>query len=132
MTFNGTWKVEYSNNYEKFLEKMGFNLIKKKLGAHDNLKITLQQTGDKFHVKESSTFRNLELDFTLGVLFEYSLPNDVKVFGCWNLEDGVLKGSFTREDNGKILRTTRKVSGDELVQSLSYEGVEAERIFKKI
>lgn len=28
----------------------------------------------------------------------------------------MLKGTFTRKDNGKVLITTRKVIGDELVQ----------------
>lgn len=55
------------------------NVVKRKLAAHDNLKITLQQTGDKFHVKESSAFRTLELDFTLGVTFDYSLADGTEV-----------------------------------------------------
>lgn len=54
-------------------------MVKRKLAAHDNLKITLEQTGDKFHVKESSNFRTLELDFTLGVTFEYSLADGTEV-----------------------------------------------------
>lgn len=57
----------------------GVNLVKRKLAAHDNLKITLEQNGDKFHVKESSTFRTLELDFTLGVTFEYSLADGTEL-----------------------------------------------------
>lgn len=43
----------------------------------------------------------------------------------------MLKGTFTRKDNGKVLITTRKIIGDELVQSYTYEGVEAKRIFKR-
>lgn len=53
----------------------GINMVKRKLAAHDNLKITLTQNGDKFHVKEVSNFRTLEIDFTLGVTFEYSLAD---------------------------------------------------------
>lgn len=54
-------------------------MVKRKLAAHDNLKITLEQTGDKFHVKESSAFRTLEIDFTLGVTFEYSLADGTEL-----------------------------------------------------
>lgn len=57
----------------------GINMVKRKLAAHDNLKITIQQNGDKFHVKESSTFRTLEIDFTLGVTFEYSLADGTEL-----------------------------------------------------
>lgn len=36
--------------------------------------------------------------------------------GAWNLEGDMLKGIFTRKDNGKQLATTRIVQGDELIQ----------------
>ncbi|XP_016351412.1 fatty acid-binding protein, intestinal [Sinocyclocheilus anshuiensis] len=131
MTFNRTWKVDRNENYEKFMEEMGINMVKRKLASHDNLKITLEQTGDKFHVKEVSTFRTLEIDFTLGVPFDYSLADGTELTGSWVMEGDTLKGTFTRKDNGKVLITTRKIIGDELVQSYSYEGVEAKRIFKR-
>ncbi|XP_076003855.1 fatty acid-binding protein, intestinal [Genypterus blacodes] len=131
MTFNGTWKVDRSENYEKFMEQMGVNMVKRKLAAHDNLKIILEQSGDKFHVKEGSNFRTLEMDFTLGVTFEYSLADGTELSGSWNLEGDVLKGLFNRKDNGKLLTTSRTVEGDELTQNYNYEGVDAKRIFKR-
>ncbi|XP_061535831.1 fatty acid-binding protein, intestinal [Phycodurus eques] len=131
MTFNGTWKVDRNDNYDKFMEQMGINLVKRKLASHDNLKITIEQNGDKFHVKESSNFRTLEIDFTLGVNFDYSLADGTEVSGSWALEGDTMKGTFTRKDNGKQLITTRVVQGDELIQSYSYDGVDAKRIFKR-
>ncbi|XP_060772000.1 fatty acid-binding protein, intestinal [Neoarius graeffei] len=131
MTFNGAWKVDRNENYEKFMEQMGINLVKRKLAVNDNLKITLEQTGDKFHVKEVSTFRTLELNFTLGVTFEYALADGTELSGSWVMEGDVLKGSFVRKDNGKTLTTVRQIVGGELVQSYNYEGVDAKRIFKK-
>ncbi|XP_033985209.1 fatty acid-binding protein, intestinal [Trematomus bernacchii] len=131
MTFNGNWKIERNEDYEKFMEKMGINMVKRKLASHDNLKITIEQTGDKFHVKETSAFRTLEIDFTLGVTFEYSLADGTELSGSWAMEGDMLKGVFNRKDNGKPLTTTRIVQGDELIQSYNYEGVDAKRIFKK-
>lgn len=62
-------------------------MVKRKLAAHDNLKITLKQDGNTFHVKEVSNFRTLEMDFTLGVTFEYSLADgtelSVSKSGIW-------------------------------------------------
>lgn len=131
MTFNGTWKVDRSENYDKFMEQMGINLVKRKLAEHDNLKITIEQNGDKFHVKESSNFRTKEVDFTLGVQFEYDLADGTEVAGAWEMEGDQMKGKFNRKDNGKALTTIRTLVGGELVQSYCYEGVEAKRIFKK-
>ncbi|XP_054460566.1 fatty acid-binding protein, intestinal [Anoplopoma fimbria] len=131
MTFDGNWKIDSNDNYEKFMEQMGINMVKRKLAAHDNLKITIERTGDKFKIKENSKFRTLELDFTLGVTFDYSLADGTEVSGSWTIEGDMMKGLFTRKDNGKILTTTRIVQGDELIQTYNYEGVDAKRIFKK-
>ncbi|XP_069001462.1 fatty acid-binding protein, intestinal-like [Embiotoca jacksoni] len=131
MTFNGTWKVDRNDNYDKFMEKMEINVVKRKLAEHDHLKVTFEQTGDKFLIKESSTFRTTDINFTLGVQFDYSLADGTEVSGSWEMEGDVLKGKFNRKDNGKVLTTTRAVVGGELVQSYNYEGVDAKRIFKK-
>ncbi|XP_047450109.1 fatty acid-binding protein, intestinal-like [Mugil cephalus] len=131
MALNGTWKVDRNENYDKFMEQMGINVMKRKLGEHDNLKLVIEQTGDKFHIKESSTFRTKDIDFTLGVEFEYTMADGTELKGTWVMEGDALKGKFTRKDNGKILTTTRALVGGELVQSYNYEGVDAKRIFKK-
>ncbi|KAM6400737.1 fatty acid-binding protein, intestinal isoform 2-T2 [Pluvialis apricaria] len=106
-------------------------MMKRKLGAHDNLKITIQQDGNKFTVKESSNFRTLDIEFTLGVNFEYSLADGTEVTGSWKMEGDKLVGAFTRKDNGKVLTAHREIIGDELVQTYVYEGVEAKRFFKR-
>ncbi|NXL03125.1 FABPI protein, partial [Mesembrinibis cayennensis] len=131
MAFNGAWKIDRNENYEKFMEAMGINVMKRKLGAHDNLKITIQQDGDKFTVKESSNFRTIDIEFTLGVNFEYSLADGTELTGSWSMEGNKLVGKFTRKDNGKLLTAYREIVGDELVQTYVYEGVEAKRIFKR-
>ncbi|NXF79277.1 FABPI protein, partial [Sclerurus mexicanus] len=131
MAFNGTWKIDRNENYEKFMEAMGVNMMKRKLGAHDNLKITIQQDGNKFTVKEASNFRTIEIEFTLGATFEYSLADGTELTGSWNLEENKLVGTFTRKDNGKVLKAYREIVGDELVQTYVYEGVESKRIFKR-
>ncbi|XP_029310203.1 fatty acid-binding protein, intestinal-like [Cottoperca gobio] len=131
MAFNGTWKVDRNDNYDKFMEQMGINIMKRKLAEHDNLKITIEQSGDTFHIKESSTFRLKDIDFSLGMPFDYSLADGTEVTGTWEMEGDTLKGRFTRKDNSKVLSTSRAVVGGELVQSYNYEGVDATRIFKK-
>ncbi|KAM5308975.1 fatty acid-binding protein, intestinal [Glossophaga mutica] len=131
MAFDGTWKVDRSENYDKFMEKMGINMVKRKLAAHDNLKLMITQEGNKFTVKESSTFRNAEIVFDLGVAFNYSLADGTELSGTWSLEGGKLVGKFQRVDNGNELSAVREVAGGELVQTYVYEGVEAKRVFKK-
>ncbi|XP_039614010.1 fatty acid-binding protein, intestinal [Polypterus senegalus] len=131
MAFNGTWKVDRNENYDKFMEQLGVNVMKRKLGAHDNLKITIDQDGDKFTIKESSNFRTKDIEFTLGVAFDYTMADGTELHGTWTLEGNKLVGKFNRKDNGKELLTTREIVADEMVQSYHYDGVDAKRIFKK-
>ncbi|CAK7316399.1 fatty acid-binding protein, intestinal [Vulpes vulpes] len=131
MAFDGTWKIDRNENYDKFMEKMGINVVKRKLASHDNLKLTITQEGNKFTVKESSTFRTIEIVFELGVTFNYSLADGTELTGTWNLEGNKLVGKFKRVDNGNELNALREIIGGELVQTYTYEGVEAKRIFKK-
>ncbi|XP_032254905.1 fatty acid-binding protein, intestinal [Halichoerus grypus] len=131
MAFDGTWKIDRNANYDKFMEKMGVNMVKRKLAAHDNLKLTITQEGNKFTVKESSTFRTIEIVFELGVTFNYSLADGTELSGTWNLEGNKLVGKFKRIDNGNELNAIREIIDGELVQTYTYEGVEAQRIFKK-
>ncbi|XP_061440336.1 fatty acid-binding protein, intestinal [Rhineura floridana] len=131
MAFDGTWKVDKSENYEKFMEVLGINLVKRKLGAHDNLKLTIQEDGNKFTIKESSNFRTIEIAFTLGENFDYSMADGTELHGNWDLKGNQLVGTFSRKDNGKELKAFREITGDELVQTYIYEGVTAKRFFKK-
>lgn len=62
-----------------YISSTGINMVKRKLASHDNLKITLEQTGDKFHVKEVSTFRTVDIEFTLGVTFNYSMADGTEL-----------------------------------------------------
>ncbi|KAK7809955.1 hypothetical protein U0070_024875 [Myodes glareolus] len=92
-------------------------MVKRKLAAHDGLKLIITQEGNKFTVKESSNFRNLEIVFELGVNFTYTLADGTELSGTWSLEgNNKLIGKFTRVDNGKELIAVREVSGDELIQ----------------
>lgn len=113
------------------MEKMGINMIKRKLAAHDNLKLIITQEGNKFTVKESSALRSTEIVFELGVMFTYSLADGTELSGTWRLEGNRLIGNFKRVDNGNELNAVREIIGGELVQTYVYEGVEAKRIFKK-
>ncbi|XP_037365415.1 fatty acid-binding protein, intestinal [Talpa occidentalis] len=131
MALIGSWKVNRNENYDKFMEKMGINMVKRKLASHDNLKLTISQNGNQFTVKESSTFRNIEVVFELGVTFNYSLADGTELCGTWTMEGEKLIGKFKRVDNGNELNAVREVVNDEMVQTYVYEGVEAKRIFKR-
>ncbi|KAM6220661.1 fatty acid-binding protein, intestinal [Rhynchocyon petersi] len=131
MAFDGTWKVDRNENYDKFMEKLGINVVKRKLAAHDNLKLIIKQEGNTVTIKESSNFRSIDITFELGVNFNYNMADGTELSGTWSIEGNQMVGKFKRVDNGKELNTVREIINGELVQTYTYEGVEAKRIFKK-
>ncbi|XP_043917586.1 fatty acid-binding protein, intestinal isoform X2 [Protopterus annectens] len=116
MTFNGTWVADKDENYKKFLDKMEVPFLKKEAAQFDNLKLTIRQDGEKVIVLEDSRFRTVEVNFTMGIPFDYTLADGTEVAGTWNQEGDTLIGKFTRKDNGKVLETTRKIINGQLVQ----------------
>ncbi|XP_043916341.1 fatty acid-binding protein, intestinal-like [Protopterus annectens] len=116
MAFDGTWKVYKNEDYDKFMEQMGVHFVKRKLGANDNLHITIKQDGNNFKVVEKSTFRTKEIEFTLGVVFDYDTADGTELNGDWKMDGNTLVATFTRKDNGKILITRREIVDGEMVQ----------------
>ncbi|XP_030048708.1 fatty acid-binding protein, intestinal isoform X6 [Microcaecilia unicolor] len=69
MAFDGTWKLDRTENYDKFMEVMG---VDGKLAAQDNL-MTIKQNGKQFSVHESSVFNASDMVFRLEEIHEYSM-----------------------------------------------------------
>ncbi|KAJ8262294.1 hypothetical protein GJAV_G00164810 [Gymnothorax javanicus] len=132
MTFSGTWKSDRGENLEQFLDKLGANPLIRKLAGMDNMEFTIEQAGDKFKVKQSSSILTKENEFTLGVPFDFTLPNGSGIAGTWVMEGDLMIGNFTKKEDGKVLIITRKIVEGELVQSLNCDGMEAKTFFKKI
>uniref|UniRef100_A0A3B3RUV5 Cytosolic fatty-acid binding proteins domain-containing protein n=1 Tax=Paramormyrops kingsleyae TaxID=1676925 RepID=A0A3B3RUV5_9TELE len=116
MTFNGTWKLEHSENFDKLMTQM----------------VTVQQTNDNFYIKESS--QKKDHSFTLGVPFDHELAGGTVIKGTWVLDGNILNGTFTGKGDGKPYLAKKEVTGNKLVQvsTFSYDGVTAKRIFKKV
>ncbi|CDQ95218.1 unnamed protein product [Oncorhynchus mykiss] len=125
MAFNGTWKVEHNENYDKFMEQMGESVCVSCLASH---LFELTYALDKYLI---SRYCLTHASITMGDCYRCMGDSPLTLSGTWEMDGDVLKGKFTRKDNSKVLTTTRAVVGGELVQSYNYDGVDAKRIFKK-
>ena len=82
MTIEGQYKLENSENFDKFLDKLGVGFLVKT--AAKNTKPTLEVVvdGDKYIFRSLSTFKNTEIAFKLGEEFEESRADGKKVKVC--------------------------------------------------
>ncbi|XP_030048573.1 fatty acid-binding protein, intestinal-like [Microcaecilia unicolor] len=127
MAFDGTWTLAHNENYLKLLESMGLDAEKRQLAAYDHMKLKIKQNGKQISVHESSDYSAVDIVF--GQKFKHSLYDEIELVGEWKLKGDIIEGNFTRKDNKKVLKTQLEIVGGELVQTLSYEGVKAKRIF---
>ncbi|XP_034851702.1 retinol-binding protein 2 isoform X1 [Mirounga leonina] len=67
---NGTWEMESNDNFEGYMKALDIDFATRKIAIHLTQTKIINQDGDNFKTKTNSTFRNYELDFTVGVEFE--------------------------------------------------------------
>ncbi|KAG8511442.1 Retinol-binding protein 2 [Galemys pyrenaicus] len=67
---NGTWEMERNDNFEGYMKALDIDIATRKIAVHLSQTKIIEQDGDNFKTKTNSTFRNYELNFTVGVEFE--------------------------------------------------------------
>uniref|UniRef100_A0A672NA00 Retinol binding protein 2a, cellular n=1 Tax=Sinocyclocheilus grahami TaxID=75366 RepID=A0A672NA00_SINGR len=68
--FNGTWEMVSNDNFEDVMKALDIDFATRKIAVHLKQTKVIVQNGDKFETKTLSTFRNYEVDFTIGEEFE--------------------------------------------------------------
>ncbi|MGH0174991.1 UNVERIFIED_CONTAM: hypothetical protein FKN15_069757 [Acipenser sinensis] len=68
--YNGTWEMESNENFEGCMKALGIDFATRKIAQHLSQTKVLSQNGNKFETKTLSTFRNYELNYTVGEEFE--------------------------------------------------------------
>ncbi|KAM5293028.1 retinol-binding protein 2 [Ctenodactylus gundi] len=67
---NGTWEMEANDNFEGYMKALDIDFATRKIAIHLHQTKIIDQNGDDFKTKTQSTFRNYDVDFTVGVEFD--------------------------------------------------------------
>ncbi|EDL77464.1 retinol binding protein 2, cellular, isoform CRA_b [Rattus norvegicus] len=67
---NGTWEMESNENFEGYMKALDIDFATRKIAVRLTQTKIIVQDGDNFKTKTNSTFRNYDLDFTVGVEFD--------------------------------------------------------------
>lgn len=99
MTITGKYEMTSSDNYEEYLKAIGVGMATRKLDASSKPTVEFQESGDDFKMKTTTTFKTIDLAFTLGK-------------------------EFTEEtSDGRQCQTTVTRNGNTLVQVQKLEGM---------
>ncbi|ELK16692.1 Retinol-binding protein 2 [Pteropus alecto] len=134
---NGTWELESNDNFEGYMKALGkeevedIDFATRKIAVRLNQTKTIDQNDDHFKTKTNSTFRNYNLDFTVGVEFEEytkGLDNrNVKSLVTWEGDVLVCVQKGEKENRG----WRQWVEDDKLYLELTCSDQVCRQVFKK-
>jgi hypothetical protein len=68
----GVWDVVSSENWDEYLKEIGVGMVMRKTAGSLKPTVTLENSGDQWNMKVSSSLKSSELSWTVGVQFEES------------------------------------------------------------
>uniref|UniRef100_A0A8C4VD65 Lipocalin/cytosolic fatty-acid binding domain-containing protein n=1 Tax=Gopherus evgoodei TaxID=1825980 RepID=A0A8C4VD65_9SAUR len=118
--FVGTWKLVSSEKFDDYMKELGVGLATRKLGGLAKPNVIIRMKGDVITIRTESTFKNTEISFKLGQVFDETTADDRKTKSVVTLEKGSLVQ--VQKWNGKETTIRRKLVDGKMVFQLSAIG----------
>ncbi|KPP56644.1 retinol-binding protein 2-like [Scleropages formosus] len=129
--YNGRWEMVKNENFEEYMKVLDIDFATRKIALHLTQTKVFVQDGDKFETKTLSTFRNYDLNFTVGVEFDEhtkGLDNRVvKTLVTWDGDKLVCTQKGEKPGRG----WKHWIEGDLLHLELTCGDVVCHQVFKK-
>ncbi|KAB5535595.1 hypothetical protein PHYPO_G00119510 [Pangasianodon hypophthalmus] len=129
--YNGRWEMVSNEKFDDVMKAMDIDFATRKIAAHLTQTKVIVQNGDKFETKTLSTFRNYEVNFTVGEEFEEhtkGLDNRVvKTLVTWDGDKLVCVQKGEKNNRG----WKHWIEGDLLHLEITCEDKVCHQVFKK-
>ncbi|KAE8604708.1 hypothetical protein XENTR_v10014801 [Xenopus tropicalis] len=129
--YNGTWVMEKNENFDGYMKALDIDFATRKIAAFLTQTKEFVQDGNNFKTKTLSTFRNYELNFTVGVEFEEhtkGLDNRVvKTLVSWEGDNLVCVQKGEKNNRG----WKHWFEGDKLCLDLTCEDQVCHQVYQK-
>ncbi|KAF7219414.1 retinol-binding protein 2a [Nothobranchius furzeri] len=130
--YNGRWEMVSNENFEEVMKALDIDFATRKIASHLHQTKVIVQNGDTFETKTLSTFRNYEVNFTVGVEFEEhtkGLDNrKVMTLVTWDGDKLVCIQKGEKENRG----WKQWLEGDLLHLEITVAGKLCHQVFKKV
>ncbi|XP_060707952.1 nicotinamide/nicotinic acid mononucleotide adenylyltransferase 1 [Hemiscyllium ocellatum] len=130
--FNGTWNIISNDNFESYMQALDIDFATRKVANLLSPQKIIEQKGDSFIIKTISTFRNYEVQFTVGKEFEENtkgLDNrKCQSLVTWDNNKLVCVQKGEKKDRG----WTHWIEGDKLYLELCCENQVCKQVYKKV
>ncbi|CAM4500502.1 myelin P2 protein-like [Lepidochelys kempii] len=128
--FVGTWKLVSSEKFDDYMKELGVGLTTRKLGGLARPNVIIRMKGDVITIRAESTFKNTEISFKLGQVFDETTADDRKTKSVVTLEKGSLVQ--VQKWNGKETTIRRKLVDGKMVVECDMKGVVCTRIYERV
>ncbi|XP_007052997.1 myelin P2 protein [Chelonia mydas] len=128
--FVGTWKLVSSEKFDDYMKELGVGLATRKLGGLARPNVIIRMKGDVITIRSESTFKNTEISFKLGQVFDETTADDRKTKSVVTLEKGSLVQ--VQKWNGKETTIRRKLVDGKMVVECDMKGVVWTRIYERV
>nr|XP_020484240.1 retinol-binding protein 2-like [Labrus bergylta] len=133
--YNGRWELVSNDNFEEVMKASSIyadiDFATRKIASHLHQTKVIVQNGDKFETKTLSTFRNYEVNFTIGEEFEEQtkgLDNrKVKTLVVWDGDKLVCVQKGEKDNRG----WKHWIEGDMLHLEITVLDKVCHQVFKK-
>ncbi|XP_072100911.1 retinoid-binding protein 7 [Mobula birostris] len=99
--FSGTWKLILNENLDAYLQALDIDFPTRKIATLLKPEKVIEQNGNSFVIKTNSTFRNYEVQFTVGEEFD----EDVKCLDNRKCKELYCENQVCRQVYKKISST---------------------------
>merc|ERR1712212_378586 len=118
----GKYLLDSSENFDEFMKTLGVGMMLRKLGGSSKPLVDLSQTDDEWLMKTSTTLKNTEIKFKLGVEISettFDMEGDDKLV------------QIQKAAKGKDCKFVRQFTDTEMIMTSECEGVVSKRIYKR-
>ncbi|KAM8829381.1 retinoid-binding protein 7a [Synchiropus picturatus] len=130
-SFCGTWDMISNVNFEGYMVALGVGPALRRIALKLKLRKVIEQKGDQYIIKTTSTFRNYTVSFRVGqdfAEFTQGLDNrHVKSLVTWDGDKLVCAQTGEKRSRGWI----HWIEEDKLYLELHCEGEVCQQVFKK-
>ncbi|KAI0985751.1 hypothetical protein GJ496_011076 [Pomphorhynchus laevis] len=129
----GKWKLESSENFDKYMEVLGISWHTRKIGLIAKPVVTFTISNDQWKMITDSPIKRMEVSFKLGEEVECQTPYKVKTISVFTIVDETILRETQKQDDEIITIIDRQLDiNDQLIATCTAKDIVSKRVYKRL
>ena len=124
-SFIGKYKCNFAKKYDEFMKALDVNILVRKAATVSSPVMEVSKEGDRWCIQTSTSLKSMELKFELGKKFEETTADGREVTAVVTLDGNkFVTVQKAKKAGEKSTKSIREFNGDEVVQTMTVDGVD--------